>query len=77
MPSAQLWRLDAEHGNVLKTFDAMGRPAFLTRDQILRLREAAKPSPPEQVALKDGSLTVNIPPQGLVVLEVRNGKSTH
>ena len=55
----------------------MGRPATLTRDQILRLREAAKPSPPEQVTLKEGSLTVHIPPQGLVVLEIRNGKSTH
>jgi xylan 1,4-beta-xylosidase len=75
--SAQLWRLDAEHGNVLKTYDAMGRPAFLTRDQIARLREAARPSPPEHVALKEGSLTLNIPPQGFVVLEIRNGKSTH
>jgi xylan 1,4-beta-xylosidase len=73
----QLWRLDADHGNVLKTYDAMGRPAIPTRDQIARLREAGRPSPPEQVALKDGSLTVNIPPQGLVVLEVRNGKLAH
>ncbi len=75
--AGQLWRVDAEHGNVLKTFDAMGRPAIPTRDQIIRLREAAKPSPPERFALKDGSLTVTIPPQGLVVLEVRNGKSAH
>ena len=64
MLQAQLWRLDAEHGNVLKTYDAMGRPAFLTRDQILRLREAAKPSPPEQVALKNGSLTDKYSPAG-------------
>jgi xylan 1,4-beta-xylosidase len=75
--AVQLWRLDADHGNVLKTYDAMGRPAILTRDQITRLREAARPSPPEHVALKQGSLTVNIPPQGLVVLELRNGKSAH
>jgi xylan 1,4-beta-xylosidase len=75
--TGQLWRVDADHGNVLKTYDAMGRPAILTRDQIVKLREAAKPSPPEQITLKGGSLTVNIPPQGLVVLEVRNGKSKH
>ena len=24
----QVWRLDADHGNVIKTYDAMGRPAF-------------------------------------------------
>jgi xylan 1,4-beta-xylosidase len=73
----QLWRVDADHGNVVKTFDAMGRPATPSRDQITRLQEAARPSPPEQVALKNGSLTFNIPPQGLVVLEVRNGKLAH
>jgi xylan 1,4-beta-xylosidase len=75
--SAQLWRLDADHGNVVKTYDAMGRPATPTRDQIIRLREAGKPSPPERVILKESSLTVHIPPQGLVVIEVRNGKSAH
>jgi xylan 1,4-beta-xylosidase len=70
----QLWRLDSDHGNVIKTYDAMGRPAFPTRDQIAKLRLAGKPSPPEQASLKDGSLTVKIPPQGLVVVKVSNGK---
>jgi xylan 1,4-beta-xylosidase len=73
----QLWRVDADHGNVVKTFDAMGRPATPSRDQITRLQEAARPLPAEKIALKNGSLTVNIPPQGLVVLEVRNGKLAH
>ena len=73
----QIWRLDAEHGNVLKTYDAMGRPATPSREQIVRLREAGKASPPERGALKDGILTVRIPPQGLVVLEAGDGRSTH
>ena len=64
----KIWRLDADHGNVIKTFDAMGRPAFPTRDQIVQLRAAGKPSPPQSVALKDGSLTISIPPQGLVLI---------
>src|SRR4051812_1976045 len=46
--SAQLWRLDADHGNILKTYDAMGRPAFPTRDQVAKLRLAGKASSPEQ-----------------------------
>jgi xylan 1,4-beta-xylosidase len=70
----QLWRLDADHGNVIKTYDAMGRPAFPTRDQITTLRLAGQPSPPEQAALKDGSLTIKIPPQGLVVMKINSGR---
>jgi len=64
----QIWRLDNDHGNVLKTYDAMGRPAFPTRDQIAKLREAGKPSPPESSSLRNGTLTITIPPQGLVLI---------
>lgn len=68
--AVQIWRLDADHGNVIKTYDAMGRPAFPTHDQILQLRAAGKPSPPQTVALKNGSFTVSIPPQGLVLIKL-------
>ncbi|WP_348267781.1 glycosyl hydrolase family 39 [Edaphobacter paludis] len=71
----EIWRLDADHGNVLKTYDAMGRPAFPSRDQIAKLREAGKPSPPEASSLKNGSLTIAIPPQGLVLVKL-GGKAT-
>jgi xylan 1,4-beta-xylosidase len=64
----EIWRLDADHGNVLKAYDAIGRPAFPSREQITQLRNAGKPSPPEQSALKDGSLTITIPPHGLVLI---------
>jgi xylan 1,4-beta-xylosidase len=67
----QIWRLDADHGNVIKTYDAMGRPAFPTRDQIAKLREAGKASPPESSSLKNGSLTLTIPPHGLVLVTTR------
>jgi xylan 1,4-beta-xylosidase len=66
----QLWRLDADHGNVIKTYDAMGRPAFPTREQIVQLRAAGKPSPPQSLALNNGTLTVAIPPQGLVLIRL-------
>jgi xylan 1,4-beta-xylosidase len=74
--TVQVWRLDADHGNVIKTYDAMGRPAFPTRDQIVQLRAAGKASPPQNTALKDGSLTISIPPQGLVVFEVSSRTAT-
>ena len=69
----QIWRLDADHGNVIKTYDEMGRPAFPSRDQITQLRDAGKATPPEHAALKGGALTVTIPPQGLVLLTISDG----
>lgn len=71
----QIWRLDADHGNVLKSYNAMGRPAFPTRDQITKLREAGKPSPPESSTLKSGSLEITIPPQGLILITTGNKTS--
>jgi xylan 1,4-beta-xylosidase len=68
---AKLWRLDATHGNVGQAFDAMGRPDNPTRMQILRLRWAGGMSPAEVEVVKDGELSVIIPAQGLVVIEVK------
>jgi xylan 1,4-beta-xylosidase len=68
--SAQIWRLDADHGNVIKAFDAMGRPSFPTRDQITQLRAAGQPLPPQNLALTNGALTITVPPQGLVLIKL-------
>ena len=72
---ASILRLDEDHGNVMKAYDSMGRPAFPSRDQIKELREAAKPSTPEQTALKDSSLTIRVPAQGLVLVTIENPKA--
>jgi xylan 1,4-beta-xylosidase len=64
-------RLDEDHGNVLKTFDAMHRPAFPSRLQIEQLRAAAQPAAPETAHLRAGKLHLAIPPHGLVVIEVK------
>jgi xylan 1,4-beta-xylosidase len=68
-------RLDEAHGNVITTYDAMGRPAFPSREQIVKLREAGKPAPPEHATLKNRALTIQIPPQGLAVVIIGNGKA--
>jgi xylan 1,4-beta-xylosidase len=65
-----VWRLDGDHGNVLKAYDAMGRPADPSREQIAALRAAGESSPPEKASLKNGSLSVRIPAQGLVVVSI-------
>ena len=66
----RIWRLDEDHGNVIKAYDAMGRPAFPTRQQIAALREAGKASPPESARLRKGSVSVSLPSQGLVLITV-------
>jgi xylan 1,4-beta-xylosidase len=75
--SVQIWRLDADHGNVVNAYDAMDRPAFPTRDQIVKLRAAGRPSPPQNTALKNGSLTLSVPPQGLVLIKVSSHTPAH
>jgi xylan 1,4-beta-xylosidase len=71
-----IWRLDADHGNVIKAYDSMGRPAFPSREQIVRLREAGKPVPPESASLTNGALTITIPPQGLVLILTGSNKTS-
>ncbi|HJP97264.1 MAG TPA: glycosyl hydrolase family 39 [Rhodanobacteraceae bacterium] len=69
--TATVWQLDATHGNVIATFDKMGRPAFPSRSQIEQLRAAGQLAEGQQVPLHDGDLAVDIPPQGLVVVVVK------
>ncbi len=66
--AATILRLDEGHGNVISTYDSMGRPAFPSRDQIVKLREAGKAAPPDHASLRNGALTVQVPPQGLAVV---------
>jgi xylan 1,4-beta-xylosidase len=63
-------RVDADHGNVLKTYDAMGRPADPSREQIRALRVAGESPAAEKAYLKGRSLTVRVPAQGLAVVTI-------
>lgn len=71
---AIVWRLDRDHGDVIPAFDAMGRPAYPSLQQIHALRSAGRMSPPEHVAVHDGMLSLEIPPQGLVVVELPHSR---
>jgi len=73
--TATVLRVDETHGNVISAYDAMERPAFPSRDQIVKLREAAKAAPPERISLKNGTLTIQVPPQGLAVVLIGDGKA--
>jgi xylan 1,4-beta-xylosidase len=68
---ATVWRLDRDHGNALKAFDAMGRPAFPSRKQIAALRVAGQQTAPESLAIEGGKLELVVPTHGLALIELR------
>jgi xylan 1,4-beta-xylosidase len=69
--SATVWRVDVNHGNVVKAYDDMGRPATPTQAQIVALKKAGALAPPERLAVRGGKLTVHVPAQGLALVEIR------
>ncbi len=67
----EIWRVDDEHGNVLKAFDAMGRPpGDLSQQQVAKLRAAGEMAPPEHTHLDHGKLQVTVPTHGLAVVVI-------
>ena len=67
--SVEILRIDEDHSNALKAFDAMGRPpGDLTQTQILQLQKAGRMSPAEQAQLDRGHFHITVPAHGLVVL---------
>jgi xylan 1,4-beta-xylosidase len=74
MPGAHralISRVDAAHGSLLDAYEAMGRPVSPTRTQIAELQRAAKLPAPEVKTFSNGTIRVELPPQGLALIEVR------
>ncbi|HEX7369666.1 MAG TPA: glycosyl hydrolase, partial [Rhodanobacteraceae bacterium] len=69
--SATVWRLDRKHGDVMPTFNTMGRPDYPSLEQTQALREAGSMAPPETIVIHDGKFSIDIPPQGLVVVQLQ------
>jgi xylan 1,4-beta-xylosidase len=68
--AVKISRVDADHGNVIKTYDAMGRPSILSRDQITELRTAGQPASVEASSLSKNMIKIDVPPHGLVLLKI-------
>jgi xylan 1,4-beta-xylosidase len=67
--TVEVWRVDDDHGNVLKAFDAMGRPpGDLSQAQVAQLRAAGQLPPPEQMHLDHGKIHLTVPAHGLAVI---------
>jgi xylan 1,4-beta-xylosidase len=64
-------KLDADHGNVLKDYKAMGEPVDPTPAQVDQLnRETALPAP-EETTLHDGHLRLSLTPNALALIKVQ------
>jgi xylan 1,4-beta-xylosidase len=65
-------RVDADHGNVLPKYDAMGSPLDPTAAQVEQLnRETALPAP-DEAPLRDGRLELTLTPNALFLVVVHN-----
>ena len=67
---AAIRRVDAEHGDTLAAWKAMGSPKYPTRQQVEALQRDAEIGPPQNVPVRDHQLTLVLPPMGLAVAEI-------
>ncbi len=65
-----IYRLDADHGNVLQSYETMGKPSSPTQQQYQQLRNAAKLEPPEEQKLRNNRITLTLVPKALDLVEV-------
>ena len=64
-------RVDEQHGNTLASYERMGKPRYPTQAQIRQLNSESALPPAEKRSLHDGRIALEIPPNGLVLLEIR------
>jgi xylan 1,4-beta-xylosidase len=70
--NATIHRVDATHGNVLTAYQAMGSPRYPNQKQITDLNHASELGPPQKTKLQNGEIRLEVPVNGLVVMEVGN-----
>ena len=68
---ASVQRVDENHGNTLGLWQAMGSPRYPAQQQLTSLRQSSQLPTPEIQPLKDGSLILQLPVNGLAVLQIK------
>jgi xylan 1,4-beta-xylosidase len=67
----RLSRADSTHGNTLAAYRAMGSPRYPTQAQVRDLNRVAEAGSVETLRLSKGSITLELPVNGLLLLEVK------
>ncbi|HTV81458.1 MAG TPA: hypothetical protein VME18_02315 [Acidobacteriaceae bacterium] len=68
---AEVERVDTTHGDTLAAWKQMGSPNDPTPAQVAALRKASRIGSPQGIKVRNHQLTLEIPPMGLAVIEVR------
>jgi len=63
-------RVDADHSNTLAAYERIGRPRYVTAEQVRRLNQETELAPPESVPVGQGLLRLTIPPNGFALVEL-------
>ena len=61
--------LDRNHGSSLAVWEAMGRPAFPTGEQIQQLRRTARLPAPQHLKVAGGKIELTLPHHSLALIE--------
>src|SRR5262249_11738541 len=67
---ASIWRLDTDHGDVLREYQRLGSPDYPTKLELEKLRAVTKNAQAETVKINSNQLTLNVPAKGLLIIEV-------
>jgi len=70
--SASITIVDKEHGSPLPTYEKLGQPPSPTPSQIETLRKAAALPAARQQTITNGSLTLELQPHALALIEIAN-----
>jgi beta-xylosidase len=68
---AFLSRVDSTHGDIHSAYGKMGSPTYPTQIQLKKLRRASELSNPEKQDIKNNELNIQVPVNGLVMVEIR------
>jgi xylan 1,4-beta-xylosidase len=68
--TATIQRTDAEHGNPLPAYHAMGNPRYPTRQQIAALNKASTLPAAESTRLTGDALDITLPVNGLAIITI-------
>ncbi|MBV8475032.1 MAG: glycosyl hydrolase family 39, partial [Acidobacteria bacterium] len=71
---AYISRVDRDHGDPRVAYEKMGSPRYPTQAQLAELRQAARLPVAEIRDLANDELTLSIPAQGLVVVEISSSQ---
>jgi xylan 1,4-beta-xylosidase len=69
--TASIQQVDPEHGDALVEYEKIGSPRYPTAAQFTLLRTAAALPPPVTRPLDAGSLQLEIPPDGLMLVTIK------